>query len=74
MQRYFFHRADGPASKDTEGTELSDLAEAQREAVIYAAETLKDQPETVLDGGEFQVEVADDRGTVLFVVKVSASV
>ena len=62
MQRYFFHRADGGFDRDAEGTELPDLESARREAVLYAAETLRDRSDWVWSDGELSVEVTDVDG------------
>lgn len=72
MPRYFFHRADGSVERDTHGTELDNLSAARTEAVVYAGETLRHKPQVAWEGDEFRVEIEDERGRVLFVVRVSA--
>ncbi len=71
MQRYFFNRTDGGVSIDREGTELPDLDTARREAIVYAAETLRDQPEWAASG-ELRVDVVDDDGEILLTIVITA--
>ena len=72
MARYFFHRVDGHVDPDQEGLELSSLADARYEAILFAADTLKDTSYALWDGGEVRVEVTDVEQTLLFVVAISA--
>lgn len=69
MPRYFFNRTDGFVERDDEGTELSGLPAARRQAVVFAGESLKDDPELAWNGDEFRVEVTDGDGLVLFTIK-----
>ena len=70
MSRFFFHRADGAFDRDTEGTELPDLAAARVEAVRFAAESMRDKPDLVKEGHTFRVEVSDEAGLLLSTVVV----
>ena len=72
MARYFFNRVDGHADPDPEGLELSSLSDARYEAILFAADTLKDTSYALWDGGEVRVEVTDDKQTLLFIVSISA--
>jgi hypothetical protein len=72
MPRYFFHRLDGSAEIDTEGTELKDIHAARREAIVYAGESLKDQPELVWHDNDLRVEVSDASRMVLFTIVIKA--
>jgi hypothetical protein len=72
MPRYFFHRADGSMDRDTEGTELAGVSDARKLAIVFAGETLRDCPELAWSGKEFRVEIEDEAGHVLFVLRVSA--
>lgn len=63
MPRYFFSTEDGGRDEDHEGIELPNLAEARVQAIVFAAEVLKDEPSLVLGGREFKVEVSDAAGT-----------
>ena len=71
MPLYFFHRTNGGVSVDREGTELPNLDSARREAIVYAAETLRDQPDWA-SPGELRVDIADTAGEVLLTVVISA--
>lgn len=68
MPRYFFHRTDGTRDVDHEGTELPDLHRARIEAVLFAAGTLKDDPDELWQGGELRIEVSDETSMILFTV------
>lgn len=68
MPRYFFHHIDGHVEHDDEGIELESIRAARVAAVIFTGESLRDDPDQVCDGQAFRVEVADDRGTLLFSV------
>lgn len=70
MPRYHFHRTDGGFSPDTEGTELDDLTTARKEAVHFAAGTMRDRPDWIWDGKDFRIEVTDDAGLLLCTVVV----
>ncbi len=72
MQRYFFHRIDGGFDRDEEGTELPSLDSARREAVLYAAETLRDRPDWIWADGELSVEVTCGDGQAIFTVVICA--
>ena len=71
MTRFFFHVRNGKddISLDTEGQELPSLDAARREALNASREMLS---ERLLHGGALgrrQIEIADDKGKVLAVVK-----
>lgn len=70
MPRYFFHRTDGFVENDTDGIELRGLSEARLHAIVYAGETLQDDPERVWGGQEMYVEVTDENRELLFTVKI----
>ena len=72
MPRYYFHIFDGRASPDREGTDLPDIYRAQHEAVRLSGEVLRDMGAKFWNGAEWRLEVADDRGEVLFVLRFSA--
>ncbi len=72
MPKYFFNLADGQVNLDREGSEVASLQQARVEAVVYAASMLRDRPEEVWAGGNWRVEVADERGVLLFTVVVMA--
>jgi hypothetical protein len=71
MPRFYFHARDlgGNVSPDSEGQELPDLEAARREATNASREMLGEQ---LLHGGASihgQIEIADEEGLVLAVVK-----
>jgi hypothetical protein len=74
MPRYFFHMANDSIGCDDDGVELASIDDARKEAVIYAAETLKDKPEIAWRDKEFCVQVEDEYGQVVCVVKVCAKI
>ena len=68
MPRYFFNRTDGYVDNDDVGTELPDLDTARIQAVVFAGESLKDDPSKVWAGHDFRVEVTDEAGRLVFTV------
>jgi hypothetical protein len=70
MARYFFNEFDGQYKVDDRGLDLPTLETARLEAVRYAGEAMRDQPELAWKGEEFRVEVTDDKQLVLFTVIV----
>ena len=70
MPRYYFDRINGSLDPDTDGSELLDIGEAKREAVAFAAGTLKDL--SSWESGELRIEVLDDARTVIFAVSIIA--
>ena len=72
MPRYFFHVYDGYSSLDTDGTELPDIYTVQAEAIRTSGEILRDMGAQFWDGTEWRLEVADERGQILFILRFSA--
>ena len=72
MPRYFFHVHDGSSTKDNEGTELLDIFEAQEEAIRLSGALLSELGGKFWDGTEWSMEVTDEAGQVLFVLRFSA--
>ena len=70
MPRFFFHRTDGAFDPDNEGTEFPDLMTARAEAIRFAAETVKEDPQQVWAGNTFRVEVSDEEGMLLCTVVI----
>lgn len=64
--RYFFNLAGVVNSSDNHGLELSSLAEARIEAVKFAAEYLRNDPNLIWLGEEFRVEVTTETNQMLF--------
>lgn len=72
MPRFFFHVIDGHSDMDRDGTELASIYVAQTEAIRLTGEILRDMGGRFWDGTEWRLEVADERGQVLFVLHFSA--
>jgi hypothetical protein len=72
MPRYYFHVSDGYSAPDDEGTELPDIYTAQAEALRMSGEILREGGTQFRAGTECKLEVADERGQVLFVLRFSA--
>ena len=72
MPRYVFNVQDGSSTRDADGTDLPDIYAAQEQAIRTSGELLRDLGARVWDGGEWRVEVSDERGQVLFALRFSA--
>ena len=72
MPRYFFHVNDGDSVRDDEGTDLPGIYTAQAEAIRMSGEILRDMGAKFWHGTEWSLEVGDDRGEALFVLRFSA--
>ena len=66
MPSYTFHRMDDAADAEPMRRELGSDEDARIEAVVYAAEILSEHPEFVWTGRDLEVQVADERGEMLF--------
>lgn len=72
MPRFFFHIEDHVHEIDEDGQELTDAAEARVQAIIFAGSLLRDDPDLVWDGRQFEVRVTDEDGRYVTAVHVSA--
>lgn len=72
MPRFYFNVVDHGSAPDREGMELADASVARIEAVRLAGEMLRHMGARHWDGTAWRLEVADARGAVLFVLRVSA--
>ena len=63
---YFFNQAGAVYDPDIEGVELATLSDARIEAVRFASEALRDQPDLAWRGEEYRVEVTDPDQLILF--------
>lgn len=72
MPRYFFNITDGHTSLDTEGTVLPDIYTAQAEAIKTTGEILRDMGAKFWNGTQWKLEVTDESGQALFVLRFSA--
>ena len=72
MPRYFFHVIDGYSTHDEDGTELPDIYAAHHMAIRASGEILRDMGAKFWDGTEWKMEVTDEQGQILFVLRFSA--
>jgi hypothetical protein len=72
MPRYFFNVHDGSSITDNEGTELPDIFAAQEQAILLSGELLREMGGKFWDGTEWSLEVADEAGRILFILRFSA--
>ena len=72
MPRYFFHVFDGYSAPDQEGSELPDVYTAQAEAIRLSGEILREMGAKFWSATEWRLEVCDEQGRVLFVLRFSA--
>ena len=73
MPRYFFDVKDHGMEVDDLGVDLADVAEARKQALIFAGAILSDDPDLVWDGSELQVRVRDAAGIGVLTVHISAT-
>lgn len=66
MPNFFFSTRERPISADTEATELPDLSAARKHAIVFAGDVMHSEPEVLWDGREFQVDVKNGDGLLLF--------
>ncbi|MDB5506794.1 MAG: hypothetical protein JWR75_1432 [Devosia sp.] len=66
MPLYFFHIFDGIELRDLEGTELTDLAAARKQAVITAGAIIADLGASSWLGDIWQMTITDADAIVLF--------
>ena len=62
VPRFFFH---ANADRDPIGLELPSVAEAKREAILYAAGLISDLAASFWDSREFLLTVTDENGLTL---------
>jgi hypothetical protein len=74
VARYFFNIRDGQNIKDTEGTELPDLASVRTEAVEATTEIIKGRLLANADDASWIVQVTDEAGFTVMVLALSASI
>ncbi len=72
MTRYFFNVRDGVDRIDDEGTELAGMPEARRAAMQICSELLRRDEPVFWEDPNWQLEVTDALGLVLFTVYISA--
>jgi hypothetical protein len=72
VQRFFFH-TNHPAEltvQDDEGMEFPSVHDAKCAAVKYAGQLLTDVAEHFWDTADFDLTVTDDKGLILFSMRV----
>ena len=69
MARYFFN-IENADIRDTDGYEFASMAEAKCEAVRYAASLICDSVSTFWDSGDLNLVVTNERGLVLFSLRM----
>jgi hypothetical protein len=72
MPSFQFHVQKNTQDLYQASVDLPDLASARVEAVRVMGEQLKFEPEDLLKDEDWQVDVADNRGLILFTVFSSA--
>jgi hypothetical protein len=72
MARYFFNVVEDGHAVDTIGADYPNSEIARSEAVCFAGQTLKDEPERIWKGAEIRIEASDAWGTVLFTLLISS--
>ena len=71
MPRYFFNLSHGRASPDDRGTDLPSKAVALAEAVRMSGELLRDADCQFLGVMDWMLQVTDEAGGTLFVLRLS---
>ncbi len=72
MKRYFFDVTDGFHDQDEKGVELADDRAAQIEAIRFAGEVLRHEPDR-LEDGRLSIQVFDAEHEPLFSITVTLS-
>ena len=72
MPKFFFNIRDGYSYKDDTGIELPDIYAAQKEAIRYSGEVLREMGAKFWDETEWKLEVTDEGGRILFSLRFSA--
>lgn len=73
MARYFFNTVDGGQEGDAHGVELADHAAARKHAIVFAGQVMHGEPAVLWDGRDFEVEVKNDQGLLLFTITAYAT-
>jgi len=72
VPRYFFNVHDGTDLRDLDGTELGDIYIAQSQAIHMSGEILQEMGAKFWNGSEWRLEVSDENGGLLSVLRFSA--
>lgn len=73
VPRYYFHTEDGERLCDPDGTQLSGIEAAKKEAVRCLSERLDNDPRELWETGAWRVIVQDEKGLTLFIIDVSTT-
>ena len=73
MPRYFFDIDNHERYVDDEGTELESEDDARVQAVIFAGDYLRENPDLVCNGQHMSVAVRDQTDTILLRVTVATN-
>ncbi len=73
MPRYFFDVHNIPPVLDDIGQELSNDEAAWREAIAFAGQMFRDANGKVRPGQEWALDVADQNGKPLFLIRISTT-
>jgi len=71
MPRYFFHIQHRQRDPDETGMDLPDSDAAWKEATITAGKFLQDLDGTLKPGQEWRMEVTDEAGNLIWVLRLS---
>lgn len=71
MPRFFFHIWNGAMVHDETGVELPDIYAAQNMAIVSSGELLRDTGVKFWNQTEWKMEVADEHGQILFILRFS---
>lgn len=75
MSRFFFHSNNCAerSVQDDEGFEFASLHDAKCQAVAFAGRALADTGQKFWDDKDFELTVTDDRGYILFNIRVTGT-
>jgi hypothetical protein len=72
MPKYFFHLHDESTVSDVDGTDLPNLVEARRHALLVSRElTFRSEGMLGRDWSHWEMSVCDNMGTEFFSLKLS---
>lgn len=71
MPLYYFNIVEHGHKVDSIGTQCANPELARMEAVRFAGEILRDEPERVWNGSELRIKASDAWDTVLFTVLIA---
>lgn len=71
MARFYFNSEDGECFRDQEGTDLPDLAAAERDGIKIFGELVLNDPELFLTTETFRIIIQDQQRLTLYVIETS---